>query len=107
MINSYFVDKINIINTTYDTWGVETEATQSNVACRIEYNNKLIKDANGQETMSFATIFIDDSITIDYIDKIQIIEVGGKTIQGSSKKWAIKKIHLASGFTSNHYEVMI
>lgn len=106
MINSYLVDRINIINTTYDEWGTKTESTQTNVKCKIEEQNKVVRNGNGQEQTSDTLIMLPKTANIDYQSRIKIVSRGG-IAQTNDRKYSIIKIGLQGGFVASHYEVFL
>jgi len=70
--NSLLINKVDLIDITLDQWGQPTETITSDVVCRIMYTNKLIRNAQGEEIMSFAKLFFKPDQTINHSMKIRI-----------------------------------
>ena len=108
LIKSYLTDLINIIPITIDQNGVSTEGTiQSNIPASLEDEKKLIRDHRGRELVSNGFIMIDESATIDYTSRIQLVKINGVTQSRQNKKYSILKLNKAHGFENSHWEVWL
>ena len=107
MIKSYLTDKINIIRTQVDEWGAITESTQFNVDSRIEDTNEVIKDIDGKEVVGQMVIILEPDVVVEYSDFIQIVSRNGYAVDIVTRKFPVKKIEYAHGFSRSHIEVTI
>ena len=107
MIDIYFTDKINIILIAYDEWGKKTESAPVSVSCRYEAKNRIVRNKDGQEVTSSATIMAPSDTNIDYTSLIQLVEINGETQKRSAQKFAVLNFHNAHGFGPSHLEVYI
>ena len=108
LISNYYTDLIDIISISKDEWGVITRTTQSNVNCRFEQKNELVKNANGEEVYSNGFLLIDRTATIDNTSKIKLISINDVDLVRKNKEYAILKGPMkAHGFEFSHYEVWI
>jgi len=72
MISHLFPDKVDLVEEVNVGWG-ETELNiTKNIACRIEYNNQLVRNAEGEEVLSHATIFFSPKQVLKQTVKIRI-----------------------------------
>ena len=107
MIGSYTGDKINIVKYTYDKWGGMTEAVTRNVDAYIEDYNKLVKNQNGKEVMGNSIIFVDESVDVEYNDRIELVSRLGENIENYGKKYDIIKLYKGHGFEKMQWEIII
>ena len=109
IVDIYLRDRINIITVSKDINGVETESTESDIKCRIEDTNKLIKNQAGQEVVGVMKIFVTPTASIVYTNKIQITKKAGVATSTPDKKYAIEKLSKRQGFspTGDHWEVWL
>ena len=106
MVDIYLTDLIDIINTTVDEWGVPTNSIITNVKARIEDENQLIKDKDGQEVLSNTFVIIAENITINYDSQIIIRKKAGETFT-HDLKMGILKMGKVSGFENSHREIYL
>lgn len=107
MLTDYLTDRINIISIAVDEWGVSQETTQADIAARVEDKNILVKDASGKEVVASMVIYIDDTLDVKYQDKIQIVTQNSQATQYPAKKWPIKHLMRAHGFSASHWEIYL
>ena len=72
--NSLLINKVDLIALTGDQWSQPTEVVTSNVVCRIMYQNRLIRNYQGEEVLSFAKLFFKAGQTINHMMKIRITD---------------------------------
>jgi len=106
MIGNYLCDEIDIVTSTYDDDGVLTETTQTNVPCKIEEQNKVVRNENGEEQTSGTLVILPTSSSLDYQSRIRIRSRGGIT-QSNNRPYSIMKLGLQGGFTASHWEVYL
>jgi len=70
--NSLLINKVDLITTTTIAWGETAEAMIPNVVCRIMYKNRLIRNYQGEEVLSFAKLFFKPAQTINHMMKVRI-----------------------------------
>jgi hypothetical protein len=107
MISSYFTDVIRTITVSTDINGVKTQTESADLNCRVEDINELIKDDKGQEVMGDMCIFLKDTITLNFGDKIIIKKKSGTTYNQPNKKFVVKKRSIRAMFNSKYLEVII
>lgn len=107
MVNIYLTDKIDIITTTADKWGVITTTEQNNISARVEDTNKMIRNKDGQEVVANSFIIVDKNATIKHEDKIRLRSINGEATQYSDKEFVIQKLLKAHGFEFLHWEVWL
>lgn len=109
MISIYDNATIDIISTSYDTYGKETETiAYEDLSCRVEPVNKMVINKSGGEVRADTLIMISlpgESIT--WSDKIKIKTIDGDPVDTADKKYVIKSKFQASGFVSSHWEIYI
>jgi len=98
MIGAYLVDDISIkYLTALDQWNVPTYSTVA-VKARVEYQNKLIRNAQGEQVVSGALVYLaGDIVAPTTADRI-IIEGIEHVIMRVDKK---------TDFSVSHFEVFI
>ena len=101
-IDMYFTDKVNIIQTSYDSFGAVTENTVSDVSCRFHPSNKLIMNKDGKEVQAQARLFLPYDTTLEYNYKIQLVSINGEELSRKDKKYPIQSIRRSHGFTNSH-----
>ena len=69
--STYYTDQITIVTTSVDKYGVTTETESALIDCRVEDNNVLIKNKNGQEVMGEMLIIMNADESIFYTSKIK------------------------------------
>lgn len=56
---------------TKDKWGkITASVTTAGIRCRIEYRNRVIRDAKGQEVVSLARVFFRSTEDITFGDRL-------------------------------------
>ena len=98
MIGTYLVDQISIkYLLSLDQWNVPTYSTVT-VKARVEYQNKLIRNAQGEQVVSGALVYLaGDIVAPTTADRI-IIDSVEHTIMRVDKK---------TDFSVSHFEVFI
>lgn len=103
----YDTDLIDIISITNDPkYGNETKVTQENIVCRIEENNKIIKNANGENIKANSLILMAPSIVIKKGDRI-VIKQQKEINTDDTREYEVIQIFTAGGFMATHKEVLI
>ena len=72
--NSLLINKVDLVTLTGDLWSEPTSAVLSNITCRIMYANKLIRNAQGEEIMSFAKLFFKPGQIINHSMKVRMTD---------------------------------
>jgi len=72
--NSLLINKVDLIDTTTVQWGEPKETVISDVVCRIMYTNKLMRNYQGEEVLSFAKLFFKPAQTINHMMKVRITD---------------------------------
>lgn len=72
--NSLLINKVDLIDTTTGPWLEPIEVIIPNVTCRIMYTNKLIRNYQGEEVLSFAKLFFKPAQTINHMMKVRITD---------------------------------
>lgn len=106
MIDIYFTDTIKVFTVTFDDWGKETR-TESTLNCRIEDENRIVKDREGNEVAGNAVIFLSYNANITYHDKINILTKNGSTFDQPDKEFLPLVISRYNNFMEQHVEVVI
>jgi hypothetical protein len=71
-------DDITIISVgVLDDWGRPSEPTTQTVKGRVDYRNEIVKDNNGQDTLSKATILLKGVVIMSVEDTVQWSDVYG------------------------------
>jgi len=98
MISAYLVDSISIkYLTAFDQWNTPTYTTVA-VMARVEWQNKLIRNAQGEQVVSGALVYLaGDIVAPTNADRI--------TIEGVEH--AIMRVDKKTDFSTSHYEVWI
>ncbi len=98
MIGAYLVDPVSIkYLTALDQWNKPTYSTVA-VMARVEWTNKLIRNAQGEQVVSAALIYLAGDITAPTnADRI--------VIEGAEH--AIMRVDKKTDFSTSHYEVWI
>lgn len=106
MISNYLTDICDIYSYSIDEWGVKTETIDTDVKCRVEDFNRLIKNDKGQEVLGSMEIIFDSETSIDRNSKIVIKTKSGVNYD-LSKKFEIQKLSSAAMFVKTHIEVIV
>lgn len=106
-IDFYLTDSITVISTAADINGVITQAAPVTHKARIEDTNVLIKDRNGKEVAANAFLMVEAIANIKYESLIQLKTINGVNSQDPDKKYPIKKLSRAHGFSNSHWEVWL
>jgi hypothetical protein len=64
---SLLINTVNLIDLVRDKWGQESSRTvRNNVKCRIDYENRMVRDATGELNVSYAHLFFlpEESISL-------------------------------------------
>ena len=103
--NSLLINKVDLITITTGAWGEPSESVVNDVSCRIMYTNKLIRNYQGEEVLSFAKLFFKPAQTINHMMKIRITnpQDATKTIDHS----IIKITRPQDSIAIHHTEVWI
>jgi hypothetical protein len=106
-MRALYMDEITIENITYDSDGVDTTITITDVPARVEDFNKLIVDSKGQEVFGEMIIFIDPSYSISEESKVLIVKKYGQAYSNPTKKWKVLKAPILHMFKAHHREIYI
>lgn len=69
---SLLINTCKIIKRKFDKWGQEkSRTTISDVRCRIEYRNRLVRDDRGEEIVSNAQVFFMPDADIAHKDLLE------------------------------------
>jgi len=98
--NSLLINKVDLISITIDQYGEPTELITNNITCRIMYTNKLIRDYQGEEVLSFAKLFFKPGQVINHTMKVRITDPQDAT---KTIDHAIIKITRPQNSTSIHH----
>jgi len=71
-ISHLFPDNVDLVLETPGAWGEASVSVEKNVSCRIEYGNRLVRNAEGEQVVSFALIFFSPKQIIKQTTKIRI-----------------------------------
>jgi hypothetical protein len=98
MIGAYLVDSISIkYLAALDQWNTPTYTTVA-VMARVEWSNKLIRNAQGEQVVSAALVYLAGDITAPTTaDRIVIDGV----------EHVIMRVDKKAAFSMSHYEVYI
>lgn len=107
IIETYLTDRVDLVTVSVDEWGSSTKTIEANVKARIENENRLVLDQNGQEVMGHGPIFIHPDYDIKYETRIRIKKRNGVSIDTPDKEYAIKRLDLAHGFQKSHWEAWV
>ena len=107
MISNYLTDEITIVDVKVDEWGSVTETPTTGVKARVEDTNKLLLNKEGKEVMGSMTVFLKDTETIKYGDKIIITKKHGNDYEQPEKKFQIIKITHYGMFSKKMIEIEI
>jgi phage pi2 protein 07 len=88
MISNYLTDLIDIIQITYDKYGVSTETPILNINARVEDTNVMVSDSEGKEVNARMLIMIEPR-EIQPQWKVKIKKKNGRTYYQPDKKWEI------------------
>ena len=105
MINAYLIDDVTIkYLTTIDQWQTPTWTTIA-VKGRVEWNDKLIRNAQGEQVVSAALVYLAGDITPPTnADRIIL----GLIISGiESIEHAIMRVDKKTDFSTSHFEIFI
>jgi uncharacterized protein (DUF952 family) len=98
VINSYLIDDVTIKNlVSLDQWQEPTWSTIV-VKARVDWQDKLIRNAQGEQVVSAALVYFDKDVVGLTIDDRIIIEGIEHVIMRVDKK---------RDFSTSHYEVWI
>ena len=107
MIRTFLKDRIIVISTSQDEWGVLTETESAEQRVRVEDYNRLVMDSNGKEIYGSMKIIGMPNLAIKLGDKIRITKKMGTAVTSATKKYQVIQIHKAEGFRTTHTEVII
>lgn len=107
MISSYMTDKIKLVRQTKDEWGSITDTTTDEIDARVEDQNRLVMDSNGNEVVSNMLVILDNGISVNYEDKILIVKKFGVAYPYATQKWKIKSYGQQGGFSGSYIEVYV
>jgi len=109
LIDTYNNALINIISTQKDSWGVSTDIINYDIACRLESKSKLLIGKDGKQIKGSIRIYCNNSVDINYEDKIQISKIDGVAPMETNKQFQILQIDNNLGFGDNlqHKEIWI
>ena len=98
MIKAYLIDSIQIkYLSALDQWQEPTWNTVA-VKARVEYQNKLIRNAQGEQVVSAALVYLSGNIIVPTNADRVIIE---------GIEHAIMRVDKKTDFSTSHYEVFI
>jgi len=107
MPSIYLIDEINIVSESKDINGAITSSTASGISARVEDEERWVKDKMGNQQLARTLIIVESSVSVGWDDKVQIAKRGGTAQTQADKKWPIKSLHVAEGFTASHKEIWI
>jgi hypothetical protein len=98
MISAYLIDSISIeYLASLDQWNTPTYSTVA-VKARVEWQDKLIRNAKGEQVVSAALVYLAGNITAPTnADKITIAGVDH----------SIMRVDKKTDFSTSHYEIFI
>lgn len=98
MIDAYLIDEVTIKNlVSLDQWQEPTWALTV-VKARVDWQNKLIRNAQGEQVVSAALVYFDSDVANLTIDDRIIIDGVEHTIMRVDKK---------TDFSTSHYEAWV
>lgn len=98
MIKTYLTDKINIVSSATDEWGVVNQSTQTNISARVEKANKMIRNQEGKEVVGIGPILIDGDAIIKPTDLLQFVSISGIVQADAGKKHQIISLEREHSF---------
>lgn len=107
MLDLYYNGKIKVRNEIKDNLGAIITVDEQIYDARIEDENRLIQNAEGEEVYSNSFVMTDPGIDIDYTSKVYLLEKDGIPHPLASKKLAIMKLLPISSFIANHTEIIL
>jgi hypothetical protein len=107
MITSYTGDKIDIIRNALDEWNASTPSEQLDIDARVQDENRVLTDIDGQEVYGKMVIFLSPDIDIQYNDRIRVKERLNETVQNALKQYKILSLQKLHGFDIMGWEVII
>jgi len=60
MIRAYLVDRVNVIDYTYDQWGEIATTTTTSKRARIDYRNTNVVNLNGEDVVCDKSVIMED-----------------------------------------------
>jgi hypothetical protein len=97
MISAYLTDSIVVRYTVLDQWNTATY-TDVVVKARVEWSNKIIRNAQGEQVVSAALVYLAGDITEP--TNTDRITIGGV-------EHAIMRVDKKAAFSVSHYEIWI
>lgn len=98
MIGAYLTDSISIkYASTLDQYNRPTYTTVA-VMARVEWSNRLIRNAQGEQVVSAARVYLDGDI--DEPTTADLVVLGGKD-------HVIMRVDKQTDFSMSHYEIWI
>jgi len=98
MIGAYLIDDISIkYLTALDQWNIPTYTTIT-IKARIEWQNKLVRNAQGEQVVSAALVYLAGDIVAPTNADLIIID---------GKDHSIMRVDRRTDFSTSHFEVWI
>jgi hypothetical protein len=98
---SLLINKLDIVHTTLDKYGqVTATVVEPAVTCRIEYQNRLMRNFKGEEVLSYARVFFLTSASLSLLqdDKLRF----------DGQDWSIIRLERQQdSFHIHHLEVYV
>jgi hypothetical protein len=70
--DSLLINHCDIVHREHDKWGkVSVIAIDIDVVCRIEYQNRLVRDFRGEEVVSYARLFFKPTVNLSQNDQLR------------------------------------
>ncbi len=105
------VDRVDIVDLTYDADGVQTETIRSNLEARVMERHKLIvgrmDGKDGKEVIGQMQVMLPAGTTVAYDSKIMVRSVGGVAYPYPTKRWQVKSVSRAHLMRPQHVEVWV
>jgi hypothetical protein len=68
--NTLLINTCDVEHSTLDKWGEPTTSQTLGVKCRIEFGNKIIRNALGEAVVSAACVFFKASVVLEESDRL-------------------------------------
>lgn len=107
LIAGYFTDTIDIILLSKDENGIPIENVQAGISARVEFKNRMVRNEDGQEVFSNATILVESENIIDYNSVIRIKTIRNKAVRNPDKKYGILMLSKPHGFDQEFYKIYL
>lgn len=107
MFDLLFTDIIDIVKITTDEWGKVTKTLIEDVSCRVEDENKVVRNQSGAEVTSNSFIMLNSDVDITYEDKIKIQKINDVDYPLKDKELAILKLEKAHSIDNSFYQVYV